>query len=122
MTYAELWDGEDDEDDNSDVAASDMSLEVTDHELRIYEQATPHIHTLRQDPGNQAAFQDISLLNEKISSETLKIPVSFFQPHYKLFLEAQELFRTDPIDQEAKENMRKIKVMIDTKIRKSRLP
>ena len=105
----------------------------------IYQEATPLLYKLGDDPENTETLEPLEVLNsriiecnrapnnestvsQKIPQDQWIIPVTFFGPHYKIALENYAILRLDPQNEIARANLRVEKKLIDDFVAKRHFP
>lgn len=144
------WDGKDDlEEDTSGIDTEDESSNIYEDDVlkppetvrKIYEEATPALHTLGPAPDDVKAIEQLRGCNSKIASHNedynkavgddegkkinktqWEIPIAFFQTHYKQIWGLVEKLKKEPKNRKAKLGIFKTAKLIRQMVAKHHFP
>ncbi|KAK3934725.1 hypothetical protein QBC46DRAFT_425994 [Diplogelasinospora grovesii] len=125
------WDGEDDLSKDRFNKEDPNVPEPPERVTRIYNNATPSLRNLSADPDDGMISAEIEGFNadimegnlgEGVEEDTWTIPISFFEPHYRLANEAYDILDKDPTNEKATQELTQLKAVIDGKIQKDYFP
>ncbi len=106
----------------------------------IYEEATPFLHQLKEDPDNASSLSELERLNATIQNgikfENAKavdesqlipesqwlIPVGFFRPHYSQVVASYAILLQNPTNGTARKHVSEEKRLIDKCIQRNHFP
>ncbi|KAM0341183.1 hypothetical protein ACHAPU_010113 [Fusarium lateritium] len=130
-----LWDG-DEQFDASESDTTPMDEDAVPNPpqrvTNIYDEATPFLYRLGEDPSDPVLLGQLYRLNDKIRAanraENIEasqwtIPgATFFGLHYNEVAQRYEIFLDDPTDEEVKSEIMKEKILIDSCIERNHFP
>ncbi|OAQ59739.1 C2 domain-containing protein [Pochonia chlamydosporia 170] len=155
ISQVNLWDGTKDllaeslDDDGGSEASGDPDSEMNEDPIaepperviQIYEQATPFVQKLAEDPNDSDANNGLMALNNEIlggniahnaqydgqenmqvSQQQWEIPIAFFQQHYTMIQKALALVRANPNDEGARKQAETERDLIKLLVQRNHFP
>jgi predicted transcriptional regulator len=130
-----LWDG-DEQFDASEPDTTAMDEDTVPNPpqrvTNVYDEATPFLYRLGQDPSDPVLLGQLYRLNAKITAanraENIEVNqwtipgATFFGPHYNEVAQRYEILLDDPTNEEVKSEIMKEKILIDSCIERNHFP